>query len=167
MRLARQKTQLEHLQTAFPYSGEVLWIGVRPARNVRMTALQEVHAEQGKGLDGDRYNSASGKRGVTLIQAEHLPVIASLLRRGPIEPEILRRNLVVSGISLSALIKRRFSIGDVILEGTSECDPCERMEAALGAGAFNAMRVHGGLCARIIQSGMIRLGDAVEFLENE
>jgi MOSC domain-containing protein YiiM len=118
-------------------------------------------ATAGKGLRGDRYASGSGKRGITLIQAEHLPVIAALSGHPEILPATLRRNLVVSGIPLVALKGRRFRIGDVLLEGTDPCDPCSRMEAALGPGGYNAMRGMGGLCARILEGGSVRLGDAV------
>jgi MOSC domain-containing protein YiiM len=95
------------------------------------------------------------------MQAEHVPVIAALVGLDAIDPALLRRNVVVSGIPLIALKGRRFRIGEVLLEGTGPCDPCSKMEAALGEGAYNAMRGHGGLCARIVEGGWIRLGDAV------
>jgi MOSC domain-containing protein YiiM len=79
-----------------------------------------------------------------------------------VNPQLLRRNLVVSGIPLIALKGRRFRIGEVLLEGTDACDPCSRMEAALGPGGYNAMRGHGGLCARIVEGGTIRIGDALQ-----
>ena len=137
------------------------WIGLRPARDVAMRQVDAADAVAGKGLQGDRYGSASGKRGITLIQAEHLPVIAALAGHGGVAPSTLRRNLVVSGIPLVALKDRRFRIGDVVLEGTGPCDPCSRMEDALGAGGYNAMRGHGGICARIVSGGRVQVGDVV------
>ena len=88
-------------------------------------------------------------------------MIAALSGHPEISPATLRRNVVVSGIPLVALKGRRFRIGDVLLEGTDPCDPCSRMEAALGPGGYNAMRGMGGLCARILEGGSVRLGDAV------
>lgn len=113
---------------------------------------------------GDRYKGGSGKRGITLIQAEHLPVIAALAGQAALAPATLRRNLVVAGIPLIALKGRRFRIGEVELEGTDPCDPCSRMEEALGPGGYNAMRGHGGLCARILRGGVLRIGDTVQAL---
>ncbi len=147
-----------------PRSGRVEWIGLRPAREQAMVAVAEVEAKGGGGLRGDRYKGRNGERGVTLIQAEHLPVIAALAGLEAIAPATLRRNLVVSGIPLVALKGRRFRIGELVLEGTESCDPCSRMEAALGPGGFNAMRGHGGLCARIVEGGTVRVGDAVAAL---
>ncbi|MEQ1514497.1 MAG: MOSC domain-containing protein [Lysobacteraceae bacterium] len=166
MSLPPPDSELHRLMTQFPRAGTVRWIGLRPARDVPMLAVDNAEAVAGKGLRGDRYGSGSGKRGITLIQAEHLPVIAALAGLDTIEPALLRRNLVVSGLSLIALKGRRFRIGDVVCDGTSPCDPCSRMELALGAGGYNAMRGHGGLCARILQDGTFRIGDAVTWIED-
>jgi MOSC domain-containing protein YiiM len=105
-----------------------------------------------------------GKRQVTLIQAEHLPVIAALAGVPTVTPEEMRRNIVVSGISLLALKDARFQLGEVILEGTGECHPCSRMEEAFGAGGYNAVRGHGGITARVVRGGLIRVGDALTVL---
>jgi len=155
-------SELARLFAQFPRAGRVEWIGLRPARAVSMESVDAAEAVTGKGLVGDRYVGASGKRGITLVQAEHLPVIAALAGRPSIEAATLRRNLVVAGIPLVALKDRRFRIGEVLLEGTGPCDPCSRMEDALGAGGYNAMRGHGGICARIVEGGVIRPGDRVE-----
>jgi MOSC domain-containing protein YiiM len=165
MRRPPDDSALGQLMARFPRAGRVEFIGVRPARGVDVQALDAVQAVAGRGLVGDRYTGGSGKRGVTLVQAEHLPVIAALAGLDAVAPAAVRRNLVVSGIPLIALKGRRFRVGDVVLEGTGPCDPCSKMEAALGPGAYNAMRGHGGLCARIVEGGVIRLGDAVHAVD--
>ena len=161
MRQPPPDSELGRLFGQFPRAGRVQWIGLRPAREVPMLPVDAVEAETSGGLAGDRYAGGSGKRGVTLIQAEHLPVIASLSGHAEVAPATLRRNLLVSGIPLIALKGRRFRIGEVLLEGTDPCDPCSRMEAALGPGGYTAMRGMGGLCARIVEGGAIRIGDTV------
>lgn len=120
-------------------------------------------AEAGKGLAGDRYKTKSnGARQVTLIEAESLRAIASYMRVQEVEPELLRRNIVVRGMNLLALKNQRFRVGEAILEYSGECHPCSRMEDNLGVGGYNAVRGHGGITARIIQSGRIGVGDEVQ-----
>lgn len=161
MTLPPADSALGKLMATLPRPGRVEWIGVRPARGMTMQALDEVLATAGAGLEGDRYKGGSGKRGITLIQAEHLPAIAALAGHAAVEPALLRRNIVVSGLPLAALKDRRFRLGEALLEWTESCDPCSMMEAALGPGGFNAMRGHGGVCARVIEGGRIRRGDAL------
>lgn len=165
MPLPPPDSELHRLMTQFPRAGEVRWIGLRPARDMAMQAVDSAEAVAGEGLRGDRYAGGSGKRGITLIQAEHLPAIAALAGLETVEPSLLRRNLVVSGFPLIALKGRLFRIGEVLCEGTAPCDPCSRMELALGVGGYNAMRGHGGLCARIVEGGIVRVGDAVTWAE--
>lgn len=122
-------------------------------------------AEAGKGLIGDRYKTKSnGARQVTLMEAESLAAIASYLRMPKVDAELLRRNIVVRGINLRALKNKRFRVGGAILEYSGECHPCSRMEDQLGVGGYNAVRGHGGITARIIESGNIELGDEVQVL---
>lgn len=170
MQMPPLESPLYQLMSRFPRAGRIEWIGLRPARDVPMQTVDHADALAGGGLGGDRYKTAgrsagSGNRGVTLLQAEHLPAIATLSAHAAVAPETLRRNLVVSGIPLIALKGRRFRIGNVLLEGTAPCDPCSRMEDALGPGGYNAMRGHGGLCARILEGGSLQLGDAVTWVE--
>ena len=143
--------------------GRIEWIGVAPQSRAEIHAVDEVEARVGTGLVGDHHSQRrpGGKRQVTLIQAEHLPVVAQLVGRKEVTPEELRRNIVVSGINLLSLKKQRFRIGGAVLEGTGPCDPCSRMEENLGAGGFQAMRGHGGLTARVIAPGLICIGDEV------
>jgi len=153
---------IQELTSRYSKNGRLEWIGVRPARDQSMLSLPYVEIEE-KGLEGDRTMQANA-RSVTLVQFEHLPVIASLSDRESIEPSDLRRNLVVSGINLLALRDKSFKVGSVVLEGTGICAPCSKMEKSLGHGAYNAMRGHGGITARVITGGQIELGDSVEVL---
>jgi MOSC domain-containing protein YiiM len=161
-------SELERLLDSLPQRGRVEWIGLRPARALPMQPVQAVRAEIGCGLAGDRFKgTVASKRQVTLIQAEHLGVLAALLgEQAPIDAARLRRNIVVSGINLLALQRSRFTIGEVVLEGTGGCHPCSRMESELGAGGFNAMRGHGGITARVITAGAIHLHDPVGLLQS-
>ena len=116
----------------------------------------------GTGLEGDHFKGSSkSTRQVTLIQQEHLEVIASCLHREIISPMEVRRNIVVAGINLLALKNKTFSIGSAVLECTGLCHPCSQMELRLGEGGYNAMRGHGGICTAVIEAGAVSIGDAV------
>jgi MOSC domain-containing protein YiiM len=142
--------------------GRLDWIGLRPARRAPMLAAESARLAPGLGLEGDRWaGAATGARQVTLVAAEHLAAIAAYLGRDAVPPESLRRNLVIAGLNLLALKGRRFRIGAAVLEHSGECHPCSRMEGILGPGGYNAVRGHGGITARVLEGGAIRLGDAV------
>ena len=153
-------SRLAELQATLPAIGRVDWIGLRSRRRGPVLTAAEATAVAGGGLLGDRYRGGGG-RGVTLIQAEHLPVIAACQGLRAVSPEALRRNLVVSGINLAALKGRRFRVGKCRLEHTGACHPCSRMEEALGRGGYNAVRGHGGITARVLEGGTLRIGDPV------
>ena len=134
-----------------------------PARRVEATvALAKI------GLADDRLGKKGeaelSTRQVTLIQAEHLSVIAQLAHLADgtvIDPVRLRRNIVVSGINLLALRNAKIHVGEAVLEVVGPCAPCSRMEEEVGPGAYAAMRGHGGMTARVITTGTIRVGDEV------
>jgi MOSC domain-containing protein YiiM len=162
-----KNSPLASLMQTFPRPGRLDWIGLRPAKRASLIRVEAAQAITGAGLEGDHYGSRTGNRGITLLQAEHLPVIAALTGVEEVAPDRLRRNLLVSGINLVALKGQRFQIGEVVLEGASFAHPCSRMEEVLGPGGYNAMRGHGGLCARVIQGGRLRVGDAVIVVDAE
>jgi MOSC domain-containing protein YiiM len=158
-------SSLARLLNAPARPGRVTWIGVRPARRAPMAVLQAATLDVGRGLAGDRYSRLDGGRQVTLIQAESLAAIASHLGLAQIDPQMLRRNLVTEGINLLALKERRFRVGDAVLETAGECHPCSRMEESLGVGGYNAARGLGGINARVVAGGLVRIGDAVTRLD--
>jgi MOSC domain-containing protein YiiM len=143
--------------------GTLEWIGVRPARREDLAVLGSVEAIEGAGLAGDHRTGkkpGSGRQ-VTLISREFIDQIAHFTGHDNIDPALLRRNLVVSGVNLNALRHQQFSIGPVLLEAGAWCHPCSRMEEALGKGGVAAMIGHGGLCCKILRGGVISVGDAV------
>ena len=143
--------------------GRLEWIGLRTIRKGHIDEVSEVQAIQELGLLGDhRMKKTPGSaRQVTIISQEYIDQIAHYLKKEAIPPSLLRRNFVVSGINLSALRHQQFSIGSALFEATALCHPCKRMEEVLGVGGVAAMLGHGGLCAKIIKTGTIKVGDAV------
>lgn len=146
--------------------GRLEWIGLRPERMAPMAVVEQTLAVADRGLQGDRrMNGSKGSaRQISIISEEFIQSIATNLARSDISPVLLRRNLVVSGINLNALRHQYFQIGEAVFQATALCHPCSRMEAALGKGGLVAMLGHGGLCAKIVESGKIRCGDAVVYL---
>ncbi len=158
---------LQQLLNTLPQQGEVTWIGLRPERRAPMKSVQDVVASPTAGLEGDRYQGRSGQRQVTLLQAEHLAVIASCVGQSQVAPELLRRNIVVKGINLLALRNKTVTVGGVELEVTGLCHPCSRMEETLGPGGYNAVRGHGGVTARVLSHGHIAIGDPIRLSKNQ
>ena len=145
--------------------GRVESIVVRGSPRERAKTVAGTVALAGIGLADDRLGhrgeSELSTRQVTLIQAEHLPVIAGLARVESIDPIGLRRNLVISGINLLALKNAKLKVGAARLEVVGPCQPCSRMEETIGPGGYAAMRGHGGMTARVLVGGAINVGDVV------
>ena len=152
--------EFKELQGNYFQKGSVVAISIRPRRVEEVKELSEVNAIPAKGLEGDRYKNA-GNRQVTLIQQEHLNAVASFLGKEKINYTLTRRNILVKGINLVSLKGKNFKIGDVVLKYTGDCHPCSRMETVLGVGGYNAMRGHGGITAKIISGGLIKVGDEI------
>lgn len=165
---------LQSISQTMPQTGRLETIIVRPAH--RITAIQVDHTlaiadvglqDDRRGREHDPSTTKVSNRQVTLIQAEHIEVIAKLMRLPNLQATELRRNLVVSGINLLAIKplfphqKQYLHIGEVVLEITGICAPCSRMEEILGPGGYNAMRGHGGVNAKIIKGGILKVGNAV------
>lgn len=146
--------------------GKLEWIGLRSERRGVINIVERAEALVGLGLDGDHrcLKTPGSARQVTIISREYIHQVAQQLGMDFIDPVLLRRNLVISGMNMNLLRFQRLQIGDVILETSALCDPCSRMNENLGKGGAAAMFGYGGLCAKIIQGGHIAVGDVVERL---
>jgi MOSC domain-containing protein YiiM len=152
------KAYLGHLGAA-----TIEWIGVRPRRREPLVAVTEAEAVADLGLRGDhRMTKTPGSgRQVTFISREFITQIEQHLSKSHLDPAVLRRNIVVSGINLNALRRQQFWFGEALFEATQLCHPCARMEAELGPGGVVAMMGYGGLCAKVLQTGQIAIGDSL------
>ena len=144
------------------FVGRVEWIGVASGRRKELQTPDFVDVMAGRGIVGEHHSGKVERphRHVTLIQYEHFDVIARLLGRTEIDPGLLRRNIVVSGINLAALRLAEFSVGNVVLQGTGDCAPCALMDQTLGPGGYAAMVSHGGITATVESSGGQKCGSA-------
>jgi len=156
---------LKELLSTNTFQGKVDWIGISSGPRSEIKAQDTVRIVTG-GVEGDHHcrPTRKSKRQVTLIQAEHIPVVEAILGRGKIDPSLLRRNIVVSGINLAALKYQTFRIGTAVLEGSGNCPPCSRMEENLGPGGYASMLAHGGITAVVVSEGVVSLGDTVSAL---
>ena len=147
-------------------SGAVVKIFVAPAGGVEMQPVEEIRAVAGRGIEGDRYSDRSGywtgvdECQVTLIEAECLDEIQA--KTGiSIEEGEHRRNIVTRGIQLDSLLGKRFQVGTAILEYDRPRPPCGYIEKLTEPGMTRALVGRGGICARVVGSGVIRASDPI------
>jgi MOSC domain-containing protein YiiM len=142
--------------------GKLEYITLRPLEKESTLIQGSVNAIASFGLEGDHYKK-SGKREVTMIQAEHLEELSQVLGK-PIPEGITRRNLVIRGVDLRSLINKNIKIGSAVFYCTGDCPPCKRMNEVLGDGAMIAMDGKGGITAKVVESGTLSAGDDVIML---
>lgn len=160
--MTKNKNPLDRFAKDLP-PGTLEWIGLRTIRRAPVTPVPHAMAIAEYGLEGDHRSTktpGSGRQ-VTIISREFIAQTAHFLGRDAIDPGLLRRNLVVSGINLHSLRHQQFTIGEALFQAGALCHPCSRMETALGKGGIAAMFGHGGLCCRILRSGKITVGDTL------
>jgi MOSC domain-containing protein YiiM len=129
-----------------------------------MQSLPAVEALTELGLRGDRYFAAKNRRApdnqVTLIELESIEAFTRDTGL-PLSPEAPRRNIVTRGIRLNDLCGRRFAVGGAVLEGLELCEPCSLFARRTHREALKFFVGRGGLRARIVSGGQIRVGDDV------
>ena len=135
-------------------------IHVAKATRLPMRAVDEVVAEAGKGLVGDRYHGTR-HRHVTVQSSDALAEAEE--RFGHEVPvHLTRRNLTLSHGEVPRTPGDRLRIGDVLLEVVRVAAPCKLLDDTIGRGAQEALRHRGGSVFRVLEGGLIRVGDAVE-----
>jgi hypothetical protein len=155
-----------HLPTRAPYgteagAGVVAAILLAPEAESQLARVDAAVALPGRGLEGDRYAAGAGTfsapgRGyeLTLVEGEVLDEI-------DLAWEDARRNIVTTGISLNALVGRRFRVGAVECVGRRLAEPCAHLERVARPGLLRPLVHRAGLRADILSGGTISVGDAV------
>lgn len=154
-------------------AGRVEAIFIAPQAGAPMRPLEEVRAIAGHGLEGDRYAlgqgtfSIDGGRGneLTLIAGEVLDALA-LPDGRPLSGAEARRNVVTRGLDLNPLVGRRFRIGELELIGRRRCEPCAHLQRLTRPGVLRALVHRGGLRADLLNTGTLRVGDAIAASEH-
>lgn len=124
--------------------------------------LREVPAVEcvaGRGLVGDRFldykDDYAGQ--ITFFAGEVYDEIRRALNQPDRSAAVFRRNVLTRGADLNALIGQEFEVQGVRFAGTRECSPCYWMDQAFAPGAEAWLKGRGGLRARILSSGRLRV----------
>ena len=147
--------------------GEVAAIFLSEKARRLPVPVSRARAVAGRGLEGDRYFIGKGSfshwrgtgRALTLVEADALDD-AGL---GWAES---RRNVVVRGIDLNALVDVRFRMGGVECRGRRLCEPCRHLEKLEKRdGLMRELAGRGGLRADVLSDGEVAVGDTVVVLD--
>jgi MOSC domain-containing protein YiiM len=119
----------------------------------------EVRCVAGLGIEGDRFfNQKANHQGqITFFALEIFEEVCRQLGVAEKHPGVTRRNVITAGADLNTLIGAEFTVQGVRFQGVEECRPCYWMDQAIAPGAEAALQKRGGLRARILTSGRLRV----------
>ncbi len=135
-------------------------IHIAKATRLPMRAVEVVEAEAGRGLVGDRYHGTR-HRHVTVQSATSLAEAAEVFG-SDVPAELTRRNITISDGVVPRDPGSRIRVDDVLLEAVRVAAPCKLLDDTIGRGAQEALRRRSGTVFRVLGSGTIRVGDAVD-----
>lgn len=162
-------------------AGVVEGIFIAERSGAPMKSVREVVGAAGRGLIGDRHCRPDPEtvlepscgpsapphheiQDLSLVEAE---VLDSIREEHGIElrGDETRRNIVTRGVRLNELVGRRFTLGSMLCEGVELCEPCVSIQRRTGKPVLKPLVHRGGLYARIVESGTVRVGDGIASVE--
>jgi MOSC domain-containing protein YiiM len=158
------------------WEGTVSSIHIAPEAAAKMLCVREVRAIPGRGLEGDRYfygvgfhssKQIYGGHEITLVELEAVEALNMGVNAEADPPAIkisaadTRRNIATCGVPLNSLVDREFWLGEVLLRGTRLSEPCKHLEELTNRGVLTGLIHRAGLRARILNQGVIRVGDSI------
>ena len=134
----------------------------QPAGDNPMLAQSEIVCRAGRGIEGDRFLDfkADYQGQITFFERETYDRLCAEFGVWDREPSAFRRNVITAGIALAELYGREFEVQGVRFLGTGHCAPCHWMNEAFHPGAEAALKGHGGLRAKILTDGALRVTSA-------
>ena len=129
-----------------------------PKRRAPMEELPEARAVEDLGLEGCAHARPQGKRQVLLMDRESLDAFE-------LAPGIVRENVTTEGLEVNVLaIGQRLLVGEVELQVSAVCDPCEQIEA-LRPGLQAEMQGRRGMLCKVVRGGILRCGDEIVVIQ--
>jgi len=150
--------------------GRVKGIYIAPKMGANVSGHQKVSVRAGKGIEGDRYFSNTGKNRsnykgqpdweITLIESEVIEAFNQDTGNKFHESDF-RRNIVTEGVRLNDLVGTNFNINGVSFFGVQLCEPCASLQKRLAVKILPDLIGKGGLRAQIRGVGLLNVGDAI------
>ena len=144
-------------------TGTIEWVHVVASKGAPAMPVAFAEVVTNHGISGDWRTRSGSRRQLTLVDADVLEDVARTLGI-EVAPGASRRQVTVRGMDLNAAIGHHVAVGEVVIEVSLACDPCEQMEVAIGPGGRAALEGRGGICGRVLSGGTIRPGDIVRLV---
>lgn len=131
----------------------------KPAGEHGIVEVEEIECLAGRGIRGDRFldHKEDYKGQITFFDQATYESLCEQFQVAGTGPEVFRRNVIVEGQDLNEWIGETFELQGVRFLGTEEARPCYWMNQAFAEGAEEAMRGRGGLRAKILSDGTLRV----------
>lgn len=127
-----------------------------------LEAVETIECVAGRGIRGDRFFDYKDdyKGQITFFSQEVFERLRTAFPLVQKTAGALRRNVVVSGANLNALIGEEFELQNVRFRGTAHCRPCYWLDHAFARGTEAWLKGNGGLRAQILTNGTLTIGAA-------
>lgn len=133
---------------------KVLHLFRAPKRRLAMEELAVAQAIENAGFEGCAHARPGRKRQVLLVDIE-------TLRALQLGPGTIRENVTTEGLEVDALVAgQKLRVGDVELEVSTACEPCELMEE-IRAGLMAELVGRRGMMCRVLRGGTVKQGDEI------
>tara|TARA_A100001035_G_C27712186_1_gene467705 strand:- start:207 stop:650 length:444 start_codon:yes stop_codon:yes gene_type:complete len=144
---------------------KVFKLGLTSNNNKEIEEVKFIEVLANKGVVGDRHFSDFNDpyNQLSLIESENIDYYN--IKYGLDIPYVnFRRNIVTKGIQLNDLIGKKFTIGNVEVEGIDLCRPCKHLTEVLNqSNILKEFLRRGGLRCQILSSSKINIGDKIIF----